>query len=139
MNTQQDITSDKSTKSHIKTSPQPQKFAVITMMTFVAFSQMAYGLLIYGGQEPSGGFRLLSYLILFSMMGFWLEKDSRQYNVDWVFDMGFFLYVAWPLIVPIYLFKTRGLRAFVNILGFLGLYLGAYLFGGVLGLLFLPE
>ena len=52
---------------------------------------------------------LFFYLALFMAMGYWLSKDSKSRNVHWVFDLGFFLYVAWPIIMPYYLFKTRGL------------------------------
>jgi hypothetical protein len=44
--------------------------------------------------------------------------------------MGFFLSVAWPFLVPYYLFKTRGVKkAFLTILSFLAVYAGTYIMG----------
>ena len=55
------------------------------------------------------------------------SMGCQQVNV--VYDLGFFLYFAWPFIVPYYLFKTRGIRAILTILVFVGIYLATYLVG----------
>ncbi|MEQ1924273.1 MAG: hypothetical protein ABL952_17370, partial [Pyrinomonadaceae bacterium] len=48
----------------------------------------------------------------------WLREDSRNYGIAWVLDLGMFLFMAWPLILPYHLFKTRGLKAFIPILAY---------------------
>jgi hypothetical protein len=47
----------------------------------------------------------------------------------WVYDLGFFLCIAWPLIMPYYLFKTRGAKGLLVILAFIGAYVGAAILG----------
>lgn len=49
--------------------------------------------------------------------------------------MGMFLYSAWILFIPYYLFKTRGVKGFVGILAFIGVniaaWIGALVFGNI--------
>ena len=44
-------------------------------------------------------------------------------------DFDSFLYFAWPVMVPVYLFQTRGLRAFLTLLCFAGIWLLAWIPG----------
>jgi hypothetical protein len=38
----------------------------------------------------------------------WLQADARARRVPLVHDMGLFLWVAWPVLLPWYAVKTRG-------------------------------
>jgi hypothetical protein len=38
----------------------------------------------------------------------WLQKDARRTGIGAVQDWGLFLYLAWPVVIPWYAFKTRG-------------------------------
>jgi hypothetical protein len=38
----------------------------------------------------------------------WLQKDARVTGISSVHDWGFFLFLAWPFLIPWYAFKTRG-------------------------------
>lgn len=38
----------------------------------------------------------------------WLQADARVRRIQTVHDWGYFAFVAWPVIVPWYAFKTRG-------------------------------
>jgi hypothetical protein len=53
--------------------------------------------------------------------------------------MGLFLYIAWPVIMPYYLVKTRGAKGLLVILGFVGAYLGAQMAGVALYVLLAPR
>lgn len=46
------------------------------------------------------------------MLTLWVRRDSgiRGEASLAVWDAGLYVYIAWPLIVPYYLVKTRGLR-----------------------------
>jgi hypothetical protein len=105
---------------------------VIVVIGFVFLTQIADG--IYAGKEfePSGAFVILRYFVLLCLIGYWLEKDSRKFKMSWVFDMGFFLCLAWPFIIIYYLFKTRGRKAFTIVIGYISLYIGANLLGRLL-------
>jgi hypothetical protein len=41
----------------------------------------------------------------------WLRADARPRNIALVHDLGFFLFLAWPVVIPWYLVKTRGRHA----------------------------
>jgi hypothetical protein len=100
---------------------------------FVTINQVIAGIYLARDIEPPSAFTFLYPLGLLWLIGWWLQTDSRKYGVAWVFDMGLFLYIAWPLIMPYYLFRTRGLKGFLPILAFIGTYLGAYVMGAAIG------
>ena len=53
---------------------------------------------------------LLQNVVFFSLIAYWLNVDSRERQIPRVWDLGFFLFLAWPVIVPYYLVKTRGIK-----------------------------
>ena len=55
----------------------------------------------------------------------WLQKDAGRTGVGGVLDLGYFLLLAWPVIIPWYAFKTRGRAGWLLLLGLLGLILSA--------------
>ena len=114
----------------------PASKPLILLFIFLLIVQIANGLYFARGIEPSPAFDLMYALGFLWLVGWWLKEDSKRYGVKWVYDMGFFLYLAWVFIVPYYLFKTRGLRAFITILSVVGIFSGTYLVGVIVALLF---
>jgi len=53
----------------------------------------------------------------------WVMADARKRGRKVCYDFDSFVYFAWPVVVPVYLFQTRGLRAFLTLLCFAGLWL----------------
>jgi hypothetical protein len=51
----------------------------------------------------------------------WLQKDARRTGVGAVQDWGYFLLLAWPIVIPWYAFKTRGRSGWRLMIGLLGL------------------
>ena len=51
----------------------------------------------------------------------WLQKDARRTGVGAVQDWGYFLLLAWPVLIPWYAFKTRGRAGWRLTLGLFGL------------------
>lgn len=85
---------------------------------FVAVAQVSSGFYLSFGNEPPPAYVLLYSFGFLWIMGWWLQQDSCKRSVAWVFDMGLFLYIAWPIILPYYLLKTRGLRGLWYMLAF---------------------
>ena len=101
----------------------------VLLYLFIVISQFGFGL-YYGQQvEPPVGLTLLYFLCFLWIVGGWLRRDSRKRGIPWIYDMGLFLYIAWPFILPWYLLKSRGAKGLLVILGFVGAYLGALIFG----------
>lgn len=106
---------------------------------YLTLTQFAYGVYFASDIEPLPGFNSLYPLGLLWLLGWWLLRDSRKRGIPWVFDMGMFLYIAWPFIMPYYLVKTRGAKGLLMILGFIAVYVGALVVGMGIYLLLVPP
>ena len=51
----------------------------------------------------------------------WLQKDARHAGIGGIQDWGFFLWLFWPVVIPWYAFKTRGLSGWRLAAGLIGL------------------
>ena len=56
----------------------------------------------------------------------WLQKDARRTGVGAVQDWGYFLLLAWPVVIPWYAFRTRGWSGWKLITGLFGLIVASY-------------
>src|SRR5438132_11353764 len=101
----------------------------VFLYTFVVITQFAYGLYLGQQIEAPGAYTLLHWAAQLWIIGWWLRTDSRKRGIIWVYDLGFFLCIAWPIVMPYYLVKTRGAKGLLVILGFVGTYLGAAIVG----------
>ena len=76
--------------------------------------------LLWGGRAEMGPLgALLLPLALQLGIVFWLHRDMRQRFYRPAFDSRTFLFVAWPVVGPYYLFRTRGWKAIVPIGAFI--------------------
>jgi hypothetical protein len=102
---------------------------------FLVAGQAVKGAYLASETAAPPAFTLLYPLGLLWSVGWWLREDSRRRGVGWVFDMGLFLYIAWPVFMPYYLLKSRGAKGLLTMLAFIGVYVGAYLAGALLYIL----
>ena len=109
------------------------------LYVFVVLIQVAQGIYLAGDFEPNPGLTLLYTVGSIWIIGWWVTNDSRKRDLKWVYDLGLFLYLAWPFILPYYLIKTRGARGILAILCFLGVFVGSVIIGAVLYLLVATE
>ena len=56
----------------------------------------------------------------------WLQKDARRTGVGRVQDLGYFLWLAWPFVIPWYAFRTRGRSGWKLAAGLFGLIMASY-------------
>jgi hypothetical protein len=98
-------------------------FMLLAEAPGVIFSIMA--------REPPAGFDLLKTFGYLYVLGYWLQVDSRRHAFEWPFCRGIFLNLLWVILIPYYLFKTRGVRAFLTLLIFGGMYVVSMLAGVV--------
>jgi hypothetical protein len=106
---------------------------------FLVLTQIAAGAYGASRAEPPASFTLIYIFGFFWIIGWWLRVDSSRRGQSWVFDMGLFLYVAWPFILPYYVVKTRGTKGLLVILYFVAVYVGASIAGVVLYVLLAPQ
>ena len=115
------------------TATLPRILSPATLLySAVVIHQFALGLYLVLKIEPPGLLELLSWGTFLWGLGWWLQTDSRKRGVSLVYDMGLFLYVAWPMVMPYYLVKTRRAKGLLVILGFVG----AYLIPAIIGISF---
>ena len=100
---------------------------------FIFIANLAMGLRDALSTQPSAFFNLVYVLGMFWGLNWWLINDSQKQKWNWFFSWGNFLYLAAWILVPFYLFKTRGTKAFLILLLFIGLYFVAYVTGIVSG------
>jgi hypothetical protein len=89
---------------------------------FCAFTALVYGTLQV---EPS---YLMTFFFLFApifALVFWLQQDAKANKIGVVTDFGFFVYLTWPILMPWYVFKTRGKAGWRLILGLFALIISA--------------
>ena len=55
----------------------------------------------------------------------WLQKDVRRTGVGAVQDVGYFLLLAWPVVIPWYVLKTRGRSGWALLVGLMLLIMSA--------------
>lgn len=108
----------------------------VLLYAFVVISQIGHGIYQATERGSPAGFTFASALGFLWLVGWWLRRDSRLPSIPCVYDMGMFLYMLWPFIMPYYLLKTRGARGLLVILGFVAAYIGGFLAGMTISALF---
>jgi hypothetical protein len=99
------------------------------LYAFAFTSEIGEGFYSVTEGEPPRGFTVASGIGFLWILGWWLRRDSRLRGIPWIYDMGMFLYILWPFIMPYYLLKSRGARGLIGILGFAAAYIGALIVG----------
>ena len=105
------------------------------LYAFAVTSEIGDGFYVVTEGEPPRAFTVASGIGLLWILGWWLRRDSRLRGIPWIYDMGMFLYMLWPFIMPYYLLKSRGARGLLGILGFAAAYIGALIVGATVALL----
>jgi hypothetical protein len=104
-------------------------------MLAAAFGSLVAGLYAVAGTDPSPIVALfLSFGPLWAII-LWLQRDAARTGVGSVLDLGWFLVLAWPFIIPWYAFKTRGRSGWRLILGLFGLIVAPYVTALIIGYL----
>ena len=83
--------------------PTVALFAVVFLYQFIN--------ILYAAIEmdlPAPISLLLSFAFLW-VVCWWFDADLSRTNARWPIDTGMLLYVAWFLLIPVHLIKTRGL------------------------------
>jgi hypothetical protein len=71
-----------------------------------------------------------AWLIGFALLvAFWAREDAAVKKVHRTLDFSFYFLLVWPLALPYYLIKTRGVEGVVYFLGFAVLYFAPFVVG----------
>ena len=77
--------------------------------------------------ELAMGADMASTVALPLIMAAWVTADAHRRGRRLCYDYDSFVFFAWPVVVPVYLFQTRGVRAFITLACFAGIWLAAML------------
>lgn len=108
--------------------------ATASLLVYLLLANAANGLYVGLLLQPSSIFQLVSAIAFLWALGWWIIDDNKRYGLTWVQSYGVFLYVIGWIIIPIYLFRTRGSRALLLILLFAGIYVATYIFGIIMAI-----
>lgn len=111
----------------------------ILLYLFVVVTQFLSGVYVARGIETPPMFQILNRYGFLWIIGWWLWNDSKKRQIPWVYDMGFFLYLIWPFILPYHLLKSRGAKGLLSIAGFILVYTVAAVAGATLYILLAPS
>ena len=109
----------------------PPKIAAPTLMlwVFAAAVGIASGMGADGTGMPKRA-ELVSSVAWPFLAASWVMADARRLRRQLCYDYDSFLYFAWPILVPVYLFQTRGVRALLTLLCFAAIWLIAAIASG---------
>ena len=106
-------------------SERSNDITLVVAILAAVFGSLVAALYAATGSEPSlsvalflSGGPLLAVIV-------WLQKDARRTGVGNVQDWGYFLLLAWPIVIPWYAFKTRGPSGWRLVAGLFGLIRGS--------------
>jgi hypothetical protein len=66
---------------------------------------------------------LFSVWLFPTLVASWVASDARKRGRAVCYDFDTFVFWVWPVLVPIYLFQTRGVRAFITLLWIVAMFL----------------
>ncbi|MGQ0543013.1 MAG: hypothetical protein ACT4O9_14345 [Blastocatellia bacterium] len=113
--------------SSFESMPENISTPARVFFAFTFFAQVIALLYEAWALEPPTAYLYLLYLAHASILWWWLKEDSRKTGGTWPMDLGYFIYLAWPVLIPYHLFTTRGLRGFIGIFGYVAAILAGWL------------
>ena len=80
-------------------------------IAFVIFLPIALVLLVLNSQGDGRASYWTTFPLIYLIL-WWFQSDRSDRAIQLPLDTGFLIAVLWPVVMPIYLFKTLGLKAF---------------------------
>ena len=91
-------------------APELRSGALRVVSVVCAFCSIAVGLYALAEVQPSPLAEMLVMYMPAVAVVLWADRDARRTGVVRVHDWGLFLWLAWPVLLPWYVFRTRGPR-----------------------------
>lgn len=79
------------------------------------------------GLEPLPAFEFLYTASFLCGVVWWVKAESRRFSLKPVYCLGLLVGIGWVIMIPYYLFKTRGARGLIPLLALLVSFVAARL------------
>lgn len=107
-------------------NPNPSfPIMLVLFAVIIILYSIGGGLYAAHGLEPSAAFDSLYRIGFLCSLIWWLKDDARRHKVKLVYCTGLLVSIAWVILIPYHLFKTRGMKGFVVILVLIGVLIAA--------------
>jgi hypothetical protein len=93
------------------------------LVTLTAIFAVGLSVLGVHGLGASGPTELLWTFAFRLMLAWWVRVDRRALDFSVPFEFDAFVFFAWPVVVPYYLYRSRGGRGLLFGAGIWGLYI----------------
>ena len=91
---------------------------LLPLLVLTLIHAVGLALLACGGKVASDETSLLWKVLFALFVVRWVGQDRRLRDLRTPFEFSAFVFFAWIVVLPYYLYKTRGLRGLLNTLGF---------------------
>lgn len=94
-------------------------YTIFSVSLIFAYAHVVLGL---KEQDVSTTTDFLWMFVFALLVAVWTTKEPRFKEFCPPFEFGAFMYFLWPIILPYYLYKTRGSEGLILFVGFAALY-----------------
>ena len=108
---------------------------LIFLSLCILLTNIANGVYIGLAIQRSAAFQYFGLMGQLWALGWWITDDNKKFGLTWVSNLEILLYFLNWIVIPVYLFRTRGWKAFLILGGFIVLYIWFYFLGVIIGIL----
>jgi uncharacterized membrane protein (GlpM family) len=99
-------------------STPPVWKSLLPLLTLTLISSVGLAILASRGRPAPDGSSILWKFTFALFVVRWVELDRRSHDLRTPFEFNAFVFFAWLVVLPYYLYKTRGPRGLLGALGF---------------------
>ena len=92
--------------------------SLIPILTLTLIYSVGMAILSSHGQPEPDGAGILWRVTFALFVVRWVMLDRRRHSMATPFEFSAFVFFAWVVVLPYCLYKTRGARGLLNVLGF---------------------
>ena len=109
----------------------PKHWYLLTLLFLVAGMSTVEIYAGLKGFEADTGTQLLWAFSSIFLVCFWVRSDAAENKFESPFELGFLIYILWPITIPWYLIATRGTDGIIMAIGFFSILFVPWLLGSV--------